>query len=171
VIQQRVYIALMRALFALLATLIAGVPLEAAEPAQSATVIGPNNAHLAAGAQALENGQAEEGIRLTHEGLRAPNKPEDVAAGHSNLCAGYGMLKRWDEALKHCNAALALDRTNWRTFNNRAAVYTGKGLYELALTDLQSGLELAPESRTLKRSLQVVEENKRAHKVHTSIRG
>jgi tetratricopeptide (TPR) repeat protein len=171
VIRQRVYTGSMRAILALLATLIAALPLPAVDPAQSTTVIGPSNAQLAAGAEALENGRPEEGVRLTHEGLRGPNKPEDIAAGHSNLCAGYGMLKQWDEALKHCNAALELDRTNWRTFNNRAAAYTGKGLYDLALTDLQSGLEIAPESRTLKRSLRVVEEHRRAHKVHTAIRG
>lgn len=161
----------MRALLALLASLIAVVPTQAADPAQSTTVIGPRNAQLAAGAEALEEGRAEEGIRLTLEGLRGPNRPDDVAAAHSNLCAGYGMLKRWEEALRHCNAALEIDRTNWRTYNNRAAVYTGKGLYDLALTDLQSGLEIAPESRTLKRSLQVVEEHRRTHKVHSSIRG
>jgi tetratricopeptide (TPR) repeat protein len=161
----------MRALLALLATMIAGVPPHAAEPAQSTTVIGPSNAQLAAGAVAMENGRPEEGIRLTLDGLRGPNKPEDIAAAHSNLCAGYGMLKRWEDALQHCNTALELDRTNWRTYNNRAAVYTGKGLYDLALTDLQSGLEIAPESRTLKRSLQLVEEHKRAHKTHSSIRG
>jgi tetratricopeptide (TPR) repeat protein len=161
----------MRVVLALLVTMLAGVPGQAADPPQSATVIGPTNPQLAAGAEALENGRPEEGIRLTHEGLRGPNKPEDVAAAHSNLCAGYGMLKRWEEALKHCNASLELDRTNWRTFNNRAAIYTGKGLYDLALTDLQSGLEIAPESRTLKRSLKVVEEHRRAHKIHSSIRG
>jgi tetratricopeptide (TPR) repeat protein len=161
----------MRAALALLVTMIAGMPVQAADPAQSTTVIGPSNAQLAAGAEALENGRAAEGIRLTLEGLRGPNKPEDVAAAHSNLCAGYGMLKRWEDALRHCNTALELDRTNWRTFNNRAAVYTGKGLYDLALTDLQSALEIAPESRTLKRSLQVVEEHRRAHKIHSSIRG
>jgi tetratricopeptide (TPR) repeat protein len=139
-------------------------PCGAAEIPQSTTVIGPSSAMLASGAEALEAGRIEEGIRMTLDGLRGPASERDRAAGHSNLCAGYGLQKRWDEALDHCNKALALDTTNWRTFNNRAAVYTGKGLYDLALTDVQSGLELAPQSRTLRKSLAVVEEHKRAHK-------
>jgi tetratricopeptide (TPR) repeat protein len=161
----------MRALLALLvAASLPGSPPCASE-LQSTTVIGPSNAQLALGAEALENGRVEEGIRLTLEGLRGPNSQQDIAAGHSNLCAGYGMLHRWDQAIEHCTAALAIDRTNWRTYNNRAAAYAGKGLYDLALTDLQSGLELAPQSRTLRKSLQVVEERKRAHKEHSPLRG
>jgi tetratricopeptide (TPR) repeat protein len=133
------------------------------ESATSATVLGPSNELLAEGARALEEGRTEEGVRLTSEGLRRPNHPQDEAAGHSNLCAGYVMLRRWDEALEHCNRSLEIDDDNWRTYNNRAAVYVGKGLFDLAIADVESGLAIAPESSTLKRSLRIVHEHKRVH--------
>lgn len=133
-----------------------------AEEPTSATVIGPINVLLADGVAALEQGRAEEGIRLTLEGLEIPTSVRDRAAAHANLCAGYMMLKRWDEALRHCNESIALDSTNWRAFNNRAAAYAAKGHYDLAIMDVQSGLKLAPNSSTLKRSLEVVYERKQA---------
>ncbi len=133
----------------------------AAEPAQSATVMGPTNPQLSDGAMALESGRTEEGIRLTLDGLKIPTNPQDKAAGYANLCAGYAMLKQWDEALQHCNTSLVLDPRNWRTFNNRAAVYAGRGQYDLAMNDIRAGLDLAPKSSTLLESLRVVQHNKR----------
>jgi tetratricopeptide (TPR) repeat protein len=133
----------------------------AAEPAQSSTVLGPSNAQLAEGATALEEGRLEEGIRLTLAGLNAPSSLQDRAAGYSNLCAGYALLKQWEEALKHCNTALSLDGRNWRTFNNRAAVHSGRRQFDLAMKDIRAGLELAPHSRTLRETLRVVQENRR----------
>src|SRR5262249_16849429 len=132
-----------------------------AEQAQSVTVVGPTNPQLTDGATALDRGRIDEGIRLTLEGLQQPADQHDKAAGHSNLCAAYAMLKRWDEALQHCNTAIELDRNNWRSFNNRAAVYVGKGLYGLAVEDIRAGLQLAPTSRTLNESLRIIEENRR----------
>lgn len=133
----------------------------AADTAHSATVLGPSNPQLAEGAQALDDGRIEEGIRLTLDGLESPSSQEDRAAGHSNLCAGYALLKQWEEALKHCNAALSIDDKNWRTFNNRAAIYSGRGQFDLAMKDIRSGLQLAPHSRTLNESLRIIQENRR----------
>jgi len=138
---------------------VAGGAARAAESAQNATILGPLNTLLAEGAAALEAGRFEEGIRLTLEGLQTPSSVRDRAAGHANLCAGYAALKRWDEALDHCNRSIVLDRGNWRAFNNRAAVYVGKGRYDEALADVRTGLELAPQSRTLKESLNVVQQH------------
>jgi tetratricopeptide (TPR) repeat protein len=128
---------------------------------QSATVLGPINPQLADGATALDAGHIEEGIRLTLEGLKFPTETHDKAAGYSNLCAGYAMLKQWDEALQHCNTSLALDPNNWRSYNNRAAVYVGKAQYDRAMDDLRAGLEIAPNSSTLLESLRIVQENRR----------
>jgi tetratricopeptide (TPR) repeat protein len=154
-----------RALILLIATagaLLPALALALDPPAsQSMTVLGPGNPQLAAGATALEKGDVKEGIRLTLEGLRSPADNREKAAGHSNLCAGYALQKRWDEALRHCNAALAIDNANWRTFNNRAAVMVGKGDYDLAITDIRSGLEIAPNSSTLLTSLRIIQQNKR----------
>ena len=131
-------------------------------PAYSATVIGPLNPLLTRGSQVLEAGRYEEGIRLTLAGLEQPNSTRDEAAAHSNVCAGYAALKRWTEALQHCNRALDLDRSNWRTFNNRAAVFVGLKLFELAMTDVNAGLVLAPNSATLQKSREVVIEHHNA---------
>ena len=136
----------------------------ATEPSsQSATTIGPQNPALADGATALDAGRIEDGIRLTLDGLKLPTDAYDKAAGYSNLCAGYAMLKQWDEALPHCNTSLTLNKNNWRTFNNRAAIYVAKGQYELAIADLRAGLEIAPNSRTLLESLRIVQQNKRLY--------
>ncbi len=84
--------------------LLASGAASAAEPlsdAQSATVIGPVNPLLADGTTALQMGRFEEGVRLTLAGLKQPSSPHDEAAGHSNVCAGFAALKRWEEALEH----------------------------------------------------------------------
>lgn len=134
---------------------------------QSSTVVGPSNPQLADGATALDAGRIEEGIRLTIEGLKFPADSRDKAAGYSNLCAGYALLKQWDEALPHCNTAVSLDQYNWRAFNNRAAIYVAKGQYEHAMADLRAGLEIAPNSRTLLESLRIAQQNKRLYGVRS----
>jgi len=135
---------------------------EALNPAQSATVIGPTNPLLTAGTDALEMGHYEEGVRLTLAGLEQPASTRDLAAGHSNVCAGLAALKRFEEALGHCNKALELDRSNWRTYNNRAAVFVGLKQFDLAMTDVNAGLEIAPQSGTLQKSREVVIEHRNA---------
>ena len=60
------------------------------------------------------------------------------------------------------NKALELDRTNWRTYNNRAAVFVGLKQFELAMTDVNTGLEIAPQSGTLQKSREVVIEHRNA---------
>jgi len=150
--------------FALSVALAAGSA-SAAEPlsaAQSATVFGPMNPLLSQGSDALQLGRYEEGVRLTLAGLEQPSSEHDQAAGHSNVCAGFAALKRWEEALQHCNRALELDRTNWRTFNNRAAVFVGMKQFDLAMTDVNAGLELAPNSATLLKSKEVVIQHRNA---------
>jgi tetratricopeptide (TPR) repeat protein len=130
-------------------------------PMGTVTVFGPANVPFAEGATALREGRVEEGLRLTLEGLETPNAVKDAAAGHANACAAYALLERWEEALFHCNTSLRLDDTNWRTYNNRAAVYAGTRHYDLALRDIESGLEIAPRSPTLRESLRVVSTNQR----------
>jgi tetratricopeptide (TPR) repeat protein len=136
----------------------------AAENPGSSTVLGATSLLLAEGAAALDQGRVDDGIRLTLEGLKLTSSAQEIAAGHANLCAGYAMLKRWDEALAHCNTSLELDATNWRAFNNRCAVFVAQGLYDLAIADVLAGLKLAPESSTLKKSLQIAYDHKRAHR-------
>jgi tetratricopeptide (TPR) repeat protein len=132
-----------------------------AEHAGSKTTVGKDNTLLSEGATALEAGHIEEGVRLTLEGLKVAVTVQENAAGHSNACAGYVLLKQWSEALTQCNAALELDKSNWRTYNNRAAIYVEKGLYDLAMRDLEAGLALAPGAPTLRESVRILERNKR----------
>jgi tetratricopeptide (TPR) repeat protein len=132
----------------------------------SGITFGSGNSMFTQGAQALEQGRVSDGIRLTLAGMQEASDPFETAAAHSNLCGGYVLLHELAEALEHCNAAIALDRTNWHAFNNRAAVYAARGEYALALADLRSGLELAPQSMTLMKSLSAVEHNQRVLKKH-----
>lgn len=125
----------------------------------SSTVIGLENPMLADGARALAAGDAAEGVRLTLEGLKQPSPVHDLAAGHSNLCAGYVLLGRYDEALAECNLSLSLDQSNWRAYNNRAAVFAAEGLYELAAQDIETGLKIAPDSAILMRSLAIIHQD------------
>jgi tetratricopeptide (TPR) repeat protein len=134
----------------------------AAEPqAATTTVLGGGNSLLAEGSLALEEGRIAEGIRLTEAGLKESADPLQAAGGHSNLCAGYALLRDWTRALEHCNPAIELDHSNWHSLNNRAAVHVGQGRYDLALADLRTGLELVPQSTMLHKSLAVVEHNQR----------
>jgi tetratricopeptide (TPR) repeat protein len=136
-------------------------------PEASGIVLG-GSTRFAEGSLALEQGRVADGIRLTLEGLKDASDAFETAAAHSNICGGYALLQQWAEALEHCNTAIALDRTNWHAFNNRAAVYAGRGQYALALADVLSGLELAPQSSTLLKSLSVVEHNQKLLNKRTS---
>lgn len=115
------------------------------------TVIGPSNADLAAGADALRAGDAEEGVRLTLRGLHFAQSDREWQAAHSNLCAGYLLLNQLDKALQHCNTVLAENDNYWRAYSNRALIYIEQKRYAEAEQDLQKGESISPNARTLKR--------------------
>jgi len=144
---------------------LTGAPLGHSQELQpgggSEIVLGTGNTWFADGSRALDEGRVTEGIRLTLEGFKSSVDPFENAAAHSNLCGGYALLRQWAEALEHCDTAIALDASNWHSYNNRAAIYAARGQYGLALADLRHGLELAPQSSTLLKSLAVVEHNQR----------
>ena len=149
----------------LLLLLMLGRPLPAAavdDFVGSISVLGPPNRELFDGAQSLERGDFVRGVALTQAGLKSPGvSRDDRAAGECNLCAGYAALRNWDLALAHCVASIELNPDNWRTYNNRAAAYVGRGELDKALADVETGLGLAPHSDTLKRSLQIVLDHRR----------
>jgi tetratricopeptide (TPR) repeat protein len=130
----------------------------------SATVLGEENPQLAEGARALEAGHAEDGVRLTLEGLKVPASSHLVAAAHANLCAGYVLLHRYDEALVHCNTSISIDPENWRAYNNRAAVFSARSLFEEAIADVRTGLRLAPHSAVLQKSLTILYQNQKVQR-------
>ena len=146
-------------------TVALGAQAQAAPPtpmssSNSTTVIGANEL-LSAGAEELQRGNYQQGVQLTLAGLERPNTPLDRAAGLANLCAGYVGLQQYELALARCSESIELNAANWRTWNNRAAAYVGKGMFEAALNDVQTGLQLSPQSGTLKKTKQLVLERKR----------
>lgn len=144
---------------------LAGISSAAATPPDdrpmSATVIGEENPLLGRGAQALMQGRADEGVRLTLEGLKLPTPPSDLAAAHANLCAGYVLLHRYDDAIAECNISITLDARNWRAFNNRAAAFSAQGLYDKAVEDILVALKLAPGASILHESLAIIYKNRK----------
>jgi tetratricopeptide (TPR) repeat protein len=131
-------------------------------PATSSTTVIGGNELLQEGAAEMRVGNWQRGVELTLEGLKRPNAQHDVAAALSNLCAGYVGLRQFELALKSCDDSLAINDSNWRTWNNRAAAHLGKGMYDAALQDVETGLERAPASNTLKKTRAIVLERQRA---------
>lgn len=131
------------ALITCLAALAAGTAV-ASDPR---TVIGPSNIALADGASALMAGDAEEGVRLTERGLSMATSHRDRLAGWTNLCAGYVMLDRLDDALGYCNQAIEADPEHWRALSNRALVYLFKREFDLAARDVGRAEAIAPRAR------------------------
>jgi tetratricopeptide (TPR) repeat protein len=132
--------------------LFLGMSLVAAadESNTSKTVLGPRNVPLADGAEALQLGKPERGVRLTHEGLLIAEGRRERQAGLSNLCAGYLMLGKPETALGYCNTAIEENERNWRAYCNRALANLDLGRLAEAEADVTRGLELAPNSRNLK---------------------
>jgi len=114
------------------------------------TVIGPRNPDLQQGAEMLLAGHAKRGVELTLRGLKVAHGTREEEAALSNLCAGYVMLERFDEALKYCEMLLARNDESWRGYNNRALIYINTEQYEKAHRDLLKGEELNPGARTLR---------------------
>lgn len=117
---------------------------------QVKSVLGPRNPNLVDGANKLLAGNVEEGIRLTRLGLDVAVGQRERQAGLGNICAGYVMLERYDEALEYCNQALSEYDRNWRALCNRALIYIKNGRYDDAARDLERGEEIAPNARALK---------------------
>ena len=117
---------------------------------QARTVIGPSNIDLADGAQALTEGDAEEGVRLTRRGLQSAANDRERVAGYSNLCAGLIMLERPGEALDACDSALAIDDGHWRSYSNRALANLRMARYEAAGRDIASAEAISPNARSVR---------------------
>ncbi|NIL94895.1 MAG: hypothetical protein GTO71_10770 [Woeseiaceae bacterium] len=113
-------------------------------------VVGPSNADLHRGAELLRAGRTQEGVERTLRGMQsaAGRREEEVAI--SNLCSGYVMLERYDEALKYCELLLERNNKSWRAYNNRALIYIMTKQYEKANQDLIRAEELNPGAPTLK---------------------
>lgn len=121
-----------------------------AQDSETKTVIGPTNVYLYDGANALMAGDGEMGVRLTLRGLEFAQGHQEKKTAHSNLCAGYILLKQAETALEHCNWVLDIDPDHWRTYNNRALVYLQLERYDESAADVRKGQALNPRSENLK---------------------
>jgi Flp pilus assembly protein TadD len=139
-----------RILTLLTISLLAAAQVNADEEAAAKTVLGPRNAYLYDGANALMAGDAAEGVRLTLMGLEIAQGQREEKVGHSNLCAGFLLLGQAETALEHCNWVLELDPYHWRTYNNRALVYLHLERFQESEADIKRGQELNPRSEKLK---------------------
>ena len=132
-------------------SILAGSGLAHANSPDSRTVVGANQ-YLSEGALAIRMGNYDEGIRLTELGLRVDHhSTRDKAAALCNLCAAHTALREVDKAIALCTESLALNSRNWKTYSNRAAAYTIKGLYSEAVFDLDAAEAINPRGRVLRK--------------------
>jgi len=135
-----------------------------ADTSVNRTVVGVDP-DLSNGALAIRMGSYEEGIKLTERGLKGARSKRDRAAGLSNLCAAYVGLEKPDSAIELCNQSLAINSSSWRTYSNRAAAFTIKGLYSEALFDLDAAVAINPSARNLKVLREILNERSLRPKV------
>ena len=117
----------------------------------SKTVIGPSNQALYDGARALIEGDGEEGVRLTLEGLARVTSERDRITAWANLCAGYVLLDQLDTALMYCDRVIEVNDRHWRSYSNRALILVRLGRYAEAERDLGQAEAIAPKATTVKR--------------------
>ena len=117
---------------------------------ESKTVIGPGNADLNDGANALFSGDAEEGVRLTLRGLKYENSRRNRLTGMSNLCAGYIMLGQHELAISYCDQVLEQSDRHWRAYSNRALANLSLKRYEEAEQDLQKAEAIVSNARSVR---------------------
>jgi tetratricopeptide (TPR) repeat protein len=147
--------------FALLVTVNAAILISPAARAQDAdpnntaanaatTVGGPRNQPLYDGAQAIQAGSIETGIRLTLEGLSLAEGRREEEAALTNLCTGYLRLRQFDAALNYCNMLIERNENAWRGYNSRAMIYLEQEQYEKADEDLKRAEAISPGAQTVK---------------------
>lgn len=120
---------------------------------------------LRRGNDLIEVGDIEEAKKALSRALETNLTVRQRANTHNSLCVANIKEEAWDEAMKHCNAAINLTRTNWRFFNNRGNVYLGLGQLDLAMENYQRGLRIAPKSKALETNIAILEQKARKTKV------
>lgn len=141
----------MKRSFRLLCACAALVPCAAAlgdpEPGPRHGIVIGASEYLSAGADAIRNGDFDEGIRLTTIGLqRQARTLRDRAAGLANLCAAHVAKEEPDAAIPYCNESIEIFDGNWRAFSNRSHAYLLKGMLEEAARDNAAAAALSPRA-------------------------
>ncbi|HKE96927.1 MAG TPA: tetratricopeptide repeat protein [Povalibacter sp.] len=130
-------------------------------PAQDTNTVLGANPQLSDGTQAMQNGDWQRGIELTLRGLAETVSASDRAVGLANLCAAHAALQQFQKALEFCDQSIAIDDSNWRAWQNRAACHLGLGNIEESLRDLQRGLSINPDSDALQKTLAIAREREK----------
>ena len=118
--------------------------------------------NLSDGALALRLGDFEEGIRLTLAGLRSPagkaHSARTRSSAHNNLCAGYVLAGRFQDALENCDEAIRLKKNNWQAYSNRAVLHALTGRLKRAAEDIGQAKRINPDARRLIEAEQFLQE-------------
>ena len=110
------------------------------------------------GARAIEAGDYALGIE------RLRNRLDDGAQSNSvrspiviDLCAGYTMLKNFEEATYYCDEAIEMGWSSGLAHNNRGALNIAKGDYTMAIQDFQAAIAASGADKVARRNLQRVD--------------
>ncbi len=137
----------LHAAFAGAALLAAGPGLCDNEPGPRHGVVIGASEYLSEGADAIREGDFDEGIRLTTIGLqRQARTLRDRAAGLANLCAAHVSKQEPDKAIPFCDESIRLHSGNWRAFSNRSHAYLLLDMLEEAARDNAAAAALRPNA-------------------------
>lgn len=125
-------------------------------PGATHTAVGARNPDLHDGAVQLRFGNPEAGIRLTRRGLEAASTTKEQYSAYSNLCAGYILIEQYENAVQYCDYALNIKPNSHQALSNRALARFYLKAFDLAQADVDAGLALAPQSRSLNRVARLI---------------
>ena len=112
----------------------------------------------------IEQGEIQKAKKALSRALETKLTPGQRANAHNSLCVANIKEEEWDAAMRQCNAAIKINRANWRFYNNRGNVYLGLGQLDLALKNYQRGLRIAPKSKALATNVAILEDYAQRHK-------
>jgi Flp pilus assembly protein TadD len=89
------------------------------------------------GVRALQSGDYQKGVERLERRLEAYERPARLRAPILiDLCAGYIVLERFDEAARACDEAIATQAYTGLALNNRGVLNTLTGRHAAAIEDL-----------------------------------
>lgn len=115
------------------------------------------SAGLDRGTELLQTGNVEDAQRHYMQVLSGNPTPRQAARAYNGLCVSNIMTGEWASALEQCNQAIRVDPANWRYYNNRGNIYLEVGDFAKARAEYKRALDLAPQSITVQRNLELTD--------------